>query len=143
MPRQSAGDFGTMPVIEAGPGYASGATRLEFLLEYRPQFEFEGRANFLSRDRRQSVMAELSFVSGIMGGFVNFSCPELPNVLSFTPFIGAGIGVVRTKVGTTSMVFPTTTTIVPGERRWGLAWNLTAGVAVPLGEDAILDLSWR
>ena len=143
VPRQSAGDFGTIPVIEAGLGYASGATRLEFLLEYRPQFEFEGRANFLAPDRRQSVMAELSSISGMLAGFVDFSGPERQDALPITPFIGAGVGIVRTRTGTTSMTFPRTTTIVPGESRSGFAWMLTAGVAVPLGEKVILDLGWR
>ena len=143
VPRQSAGDFGKISVIEAGLGYASGPTRLEFLLEYRPQFDFEGRANFLSPDRRQSVMAELSSISGLLAGFVDFSGPELPGTVPITPFIGAGVGVVRTEIGTTSMTFPTTTTILPGESRSGLAWMLTAGVAVPLNEKVILDLGWR
>ena len=143
VPRQSAGDFGAIPVIEAGLGYKNGATRFEFLLEYRPQFEFEGRANFLPPDRRQSVMAELSSISGMLAGFVDFSGPELPDSLPITPYIGAGIGVARTKIGETSMIFPTTTTIVPGEIRSGLAWMLTAGIAVPLSEKMILDLGWR
>ena len=41
------------------------------------------------------------------------------------------------------MTFPRTTTVVPGARRTGLAWMLTAGVAVALGEHATLDLAWR
>ncbi len=143
VPRQSAGKFGTMPMIEVGLGYASDATRLEFLLEYRPQFTFQGRANFLPPDRRQSVTAELSSISGMLAGFFDFSGPELPGALSITPFIGAGVGVARTKIGATSMAFPTTTTIVPGESRSGFAWMLTAGVAVPLNEKVALDLSWR
>ena len=41
------------------------------------------------------------------------------------------------------MTFPRTTTVVPGARRTGLAWMLTAGGAVALGERATLDLAWR
>ena len=58
-PRRSLGDFGTPASLELGLGYDTGsAARLEFLVEYRPGFTFEGQANFLAPDRQQSVAAE-------------------------------------------------------------------------------------
>ena len=71
------------------------------------------------------------------------SAVGLPKIGPFGPFIGAGVGVVRTRIGQTRMTFPRTTTIVPGASRVDLAWMLTAGVAVALGERATLDLAWR
>ena len=41
------------------------------------------------------------------------------------------------------MTFPATTTTVPGGSRAGLAWMVTAGLAMPVGARAILDLAWR
>ena len=41
------------------------------------------------------------------------------------------------------MEFPRTTTVVSGVRRTNLAWLLTAGVAVPMGKGAVLDVAWR
>ena len=41
------------------------------------------------------------------------------------------------------MTFPATTTTAPGGSRTGLAWMVTAGVAMAVGERAILDLAWR
>ena len=61
----------------------------------------------------------------------------------FAPFVGAGVGVVHTRIGKTTMTFPATTTTVPGGSRTGLAWMVTAGVGMAVGERAILDLAWR
>ena len=137
-PYRSRGSFGTVPAIELGLGYSTGAARFEMLLEYRPNFTFEGRANFLAPERQQSVMMDLSSVSGMLAGFVDFRRPG-----QFTPFIGAGIGTVRTRTDPTTMTFPATTTTVPGGSRTGLAWMVTAGAGVALSERVTLDLAWR
>ena len=66
-PHRSVGDFGTVAGLELGLGYAvSSAVRLEALVAYRPRFTFDGRANFLDPDRRQSVSADLAALSGIL-----------------------------------------------------------------------------
>ena len=39
-PYRSVGDFGTVPAIEFGLGYAAGPARFELLVEYRPHFAF-------------------------------------------------------------------------------------------------------
>ena len=122
---------------------AAPAARLEVLVEYRPRFSFEGHANFLEPSRRQSVAADLSALTGMVAGYVDLPGLGLPKIGPFGPFIGAGVGVVRTRIGQTRMTFPRTRTIVPGASRVGLAWMLTAGVAVALGERATLDLAWR
>ena len=95
-----------MPALELGLGYATGAARVEMLVEYRPDFAFEGRANFLARERRQSVAADLSSVSGMLAGLVDLAGLGLPRVGPLAPFIGAGIGVVHTRIGKTTMTFP-------------------------------------
>ena len=41
------------------------------------------------------------------------------------------------------MTFPAATTTVPGGSRTGLAWMVTAGLAMAAGEHAPLDLAWR
>ena len=140
---RSAGDFGTVPAVELGLGYAAGAVRVEALVEYRPHYTFEGRANFLAPDRRQDVSAKLSSVSGMLAGFVDLAALGLPRADPFAPFLGAGIGVAHTRIGKTVMTFPATTTTVPGGNRTGLAWMATAGVAVALDGRVTLDLAWR
>lgn len=142
-PYRSRGSFGTVPAVELGIGYAAGVARFETLIEYRPQYSFEGRANFLAPERRQSVSADLSSVSGMLAGFVDLAGLGLPRVGPLAPFIGAGIGVAHTRIGKTTMTFPATTTIVPGGSRMGLAWMATVGVAIALDERMTLDLAWR
>ena len=143
-PYRSRGGFGTAPVLEAGLGYVAGpSARLEVLVEYRPRLAFEGRTNFLAPERRQTVTADLSSVSAMLVGYLDLSGPGLPRLGSFDPFVGAGAGFARTSIGETRMMFPRTTTIVPGARRTGFAWMLTAGIATALNERTTLDLAWR
>ena len=71
-PHRAGGDFGTVAGLELGRGYAvSSAVRLEALVTYRPRFTFDGRANFLDPDRRQSVSADLAALSGILAAYVD------------------------------------------------------------------------
>ena len=59
-PYRSVGDFGMVPVLELGLGYAAApAVRLEVLAECCPWFAFGGHTNFLETGRRQSVAADL------------------------------------------------------------------------------------
>ena len=143
-PLRSRGGFGTAPALEAGLGYVAGrAARLEVLVEYRPNLAFEGHANFLAPDRRQEVTADLSSVSAMLVGYVDLPGLGLPRLGPFNPFVGAGAGVVRNRIGETRMMFPRTTTIVPGAYRTDFAWMVTAGVATVLNERTTLDLAWR
>ena len=143
-PRRSLGDFGKIAVLEFGLGYApAGAMRYEILVEHRPRYSFEGRANFLAPDRQQSVAADISSVSGMLAAFADF--PELGSGgrAAITPYVGAGVGAVRNRIGMTTMTFPATTTSVRGGSRTDLAWMVTAGVLVPLNERLGLDVAWR
>ena len=142
-PYRSAGKFGTVPAVELGLGYETGAARFEIAVEYRPDFAFRGRANFLTPGRRQSVSANLSSVSAMLAGYVDLARLGLPKPGPFAPFVGAGIGVAHTRIGKTIMTFPVTTTTVPGGSRTGLAWMAMAGVSVALDGRVSLDLAWR
>ena len=117
-PRRSLGDFGTSASLEFGLGHDTGSAAR---LEYRPSFTFEGRANFLAPDRQQSVVADLSSVSAMLAGFVDLDEAGLPETGPFVPFIG--IGAARTRIGTTTMTFPATMTIVAGSTDIDIAWR--------------------
>ena len=143
-PYRSQGGFGTVPALTAGLGYIAGpAARFEIVVEFRPRLDFEGRANFLQPDRRQTVTAEVSSVSAMLAGFLDLPGLGLPKLGPLEPFLGVGAGLVRTGIGATRMRFPRTTTIVPGAVRTGFAWMATLGVATALSERATLDLAWR
>ena len=71
---------------------------------------------------------------------------DLPHVIGprlVAPFLGAGIGIAGTRIGTTRMTFPKTATEVPGASRTALAWMVTAGLSAAAGERVKIDLAWR
>ena len=116
-PLRSLGDFGTVAGVEFGVGYIlTRATRVEVLVEYRPRFAFDGRANFLAPARQQSVSADLSSLSGMLAAYLDLPELGVPRLGRFSPFLGGGVGAVRVEIGETRMAFPKTTTIVPGAR---------------------------
>ena len=143
-PRSSLGDFGTMAVFEPGVGYiVAPFLRLEAAVQYRPNFSFEGRANFTQTTGRQAVSADMSSLSGMLAAYLDLPGLDLPRPGPFSPFIGGGMGLSRIDIDETRMEFPKTTTFVPGDCRVNLAWMLTAGVATALGKNVTLDLAWR
>ena len=76
-------------------------------------------------------------------GYIDLPGLGLPKLGPFAPFVGAGAGVVRTRIEETHMTFPRTTTVVPGASRTGFGWMVAAGVSASLGERMTLDLAWR
>ena len=143
-PRRTLGDFGDVGVLRAGLGYVVGpAVRVEALAEYRPEFPFEGTANFLRTGRRQSVEADLSSLSAMLAAHIDLPALGLPTLGPFRPFVGAGVGIARLRIGEMRMMFPRTTTVVPGACGSDVAWMLTAGAGVALGPHATLDVGWR
>ncbi len=120
--RRSLGEFGATASLEFGLGYAPGGeTRYELMVERRPRYSFKGRANFLAPDRVQSVAADISSLSGMLAASSDFPDVGSHGRSAITPYVGAGVGAVRNRIGTTTMTFPTTTTSVPGGSRLDLA----------------------
>ena len=143
-PYRSSGDFGTVPAVEFGLGYATeGRWRFEALVEYRPRFTFRGEANFLPQGRRQSVSAELRALSGMVAGYFDFAPRAARAPGRIAPYVGAGAGPAHVRIGQTVMNFPQTVTNAPGGSRLNLAWMATAGVAVALDDRVSVDLAWR
>ena len=143
VPRSSRGDFGKTATLELGLGYApGGAMRYELLVEHRPGYSFEGQANFLPPDRMQAVTADVSSLSGMLAAFADFSALGTRG-RAVTPYVGAGVGAVRNRIGGTTMTFPATTTSVPAGSRVNSAWMVTAGFTLPLNERMGLDVAWR
>ena len=143
-PRRSLGGFGTVTGVELGLGLNAGpAVRIEAQVDHRPRLAFEGRANFLAPERWQSVSADPSVLSGMVAAHVDLPALGVPRLGPFDPFVGAGIGAARIRIGETAMTFPKTTPIVPGTQRTGLAWMVTAGLSAPLGARTRLDAAWR
>ena len=143
-PLSTAGEFGSTAALSLGAGYALGpATRVELVLEYRPAVPFEGRANFLSPEREQSVRTRRSSNSGTVAVKFDLASLGVPQIAGLRAFAGAGIGRVRHRLGETTMTFPRTQTIVPGASSTDWTWMLTAGLSRTLSERTVLDVAWR
>ena len=145
-PLRSVGDFSMATGFEVGiGGPVAPAVRMEALVEYRPRLAFSGRANFsqVAEEWRQAVSADLSVLSGMVAAYMDLPALGLPRLGPLDPFVGVGVGVARISTGETQMMFPRTTTLVPGGHRTGLAWMVTAGVATALGESTTLEVAWR
>ena len=143
-PYRSVGDYGTVTSLEVGVGYiVKPKLRLETLLEYRPQLHFRGKANFLSPTSRQSVAANISTLSGMVALYVDL--PKVGKIRnkSVYSFLGAGIGIVHSKIGATRMTFPVTTTIVPGSSQTDFTWMVSAGVAAAIDDHKTIEFAWR
>lgn len=141
---RSKGDFGRIGGLEVGFGRSvAGPLRLEAAVSYRPDFNFDGRANFSQTRARQPVAAEASSVSVLLAGYYDLRGGGWPQFGSMQPFIGAGLGFSRLDIGKTRMRFPRTQTIVPGATQTEFAWMVTFGAAIPLGKMTTLDVAWR
>ena len=143
-PLSTLGDFGATGSYELGVGYRILAPlRLEAVFQHRPDFSFEGRANFLQTTGRQAVSADMSALSGMLAAYVDLPRLGLPKLGPFSPFIGGGLGVSHIDIDTTRMRFTRTATIVPDGQQFNFAWMLTGGVAIPLTEKITFDLAYR
>ena len=104
-------------------------------------FDRPGKTNFTDRDCSSAAPAALYGCGTGGDGAPYRSVGDFGTVIPLE--LGLGLGVVRTRIGQTTMTFPATTTIVPGANRTGFAWMVTAGAAVALGERVTVDLAWR
>ena len=137
--RGSSGDFGRTAGVEIGVGYvAAPELRFETILQYRPEFSFQGRANFLQTTSRQDVSADLSSLSALLVAWL-----DLPGFGPVRPVLGSGGGLNVVSIDETHMMFPKTTTIVPGARHVDLAVMMAAGFTASIGSAMALDLLWR
>ena len=143
-PYRSIGNVGTPAAVDLGVGRSvTPRLRLEARIGYRPRLPFRGRANFLAPGMQQSVAADISTVSAMLEAYADLRGFVVPTLGTVVPFLGAGAGAVRTRIGSTSMTFPRTTTTVPGGRQTAAAWMMTAGVSAALTGRTTLEMAWR
>jgi len=143
-PLGADGHFDATPVLDTGVGYRINSwLRAEALLSWRPDMDFSGQSNFLgAAGSNQPVSGTVSSLAGFGVGYV-----DLPRMGNVRPFLGAGLGVARNRMGAMNYGFPnlsaTATTTTPSGSNTDLAYLLTAGFSVPLGDRFDLDLAYR
>lgn len=137
------GDFGRGLTIELGLGHRfTPRLRGEILMDYRPDLEFDGGANFLGVSGEQPVVTQLDSLASFAVGYLDF-----PNASRWQPYLGAGIGFVRNRIDPVEYAFPglgdTAATRTSGGSDIDLAWLATAGIAVEFSPHLQLDLAYR
>lgn len=140
--KRSLGDFDNVTVLEIGMGLPIGRTRLEYLLEYRPKFDFEGQSTW-NTSIQEATARNISSLASMVVGYVDFNHKSTSDEGKVVPFIGAGIGIARNKMNDFQIRFKNTTTTIPGTNKTNEAWMLTAGIGYKIDIKTTLDLAWQ
>lgn len=129
--------------MEAAIGYrVNRLLRLEGMLQYRPDLEFVGQANFLGVSGEQPVTTDAS----ALGAFVTLYA-DLPDLGRLQPYAGVGVGASYNRLDATRYGFPglgaSAATVVPSGSEVEAAWLISIGAGLPLGEHLMLDVMYR
>lgn len=142
-PLGARGSFDSTVVVDTAIGYRFIPwLRAEALLSWRPSMDFNGQSNFIGAGAPQPVWGSVSSLAGFGVAYV-----DLPPIGPVQPFLGAGLGAAHNRMGAMRYSFPAlspnaSTTTLDGSRT-NLAYLLTAGLSVPLGDRLDLDLAYR
>ncbi|MDE0396058.1 MAG: outer membrane beta-barrel protein [Gammaproteobacteria bacterium] len=150
-------DTGTLGAgLEYGlaAGYGFGAFRAQVELGVTGQFAYEGESNYTSGGPVQPTEARMKARRLLLSGFYGLGAPD-----ALHPWVGAGLGANRYHLTHYTQRFPNPDdpsgrlrrgsngevpyTSLPPTTGHGFAWMLAAGLTVPLGGDALLDLGYR
>ena len=150
-------DTGTLGAgLEYGlaAGYGFGAFRAQVELGVTGQFAYEGQSNYTSGGPVQPTEARMKARRLLLSGFYGVGAPD-----ALHPWVGAGLGANRYHLTHYNQRFPNPDdpsgrlrrgpngevpyTSLPPTTGHGFAWMLAAGLTVPLGGDALLDLGYR
>lgn len=142
-PLGAVGTFRQSPMVDAAVGYRwTPWLRTEALVNWSPQLDWHGQANFLGAGSNQPVTASGRGLAGFAVVLV-----DAPMVVGMRPYLGAGVGAASTSVGDITFGFPakgpSAETLIKGGSSQSLATLLTAGVAIPLSDRIELDLAYR
>lgn len=142
-PLGAVGTFRQSPMVDAAVGYRwTSWLRTEALVNWSPQLDWHGQANFLGAGSNQPVTASGRSLAGFAVVLV-----DAPKVVGMRPYLGAGVGAASTSVSDITFGFPakgpSAETVIKGGSSQALATLLTAGVAVPLSDRIELDLAYR
>lgn len=142
-PLGARGSFDSTVVLDTALGYRFLPwLRAEALLSWRPSMDFKGQSNFIGAGDHQPVWGSVSSLAGFGVAYV-----DLPPIGSVQPFLGAGVGAAHNQMGAMRYSFPAlpanASTTTPDGSRTNLAYLLTAGLSVPIGDRLNLDFAYR
>ena len=145
--------------------HLAAGVRLPYRL--RAQLEFgwaralgwRGNTNYRASGERQPSEATLDIRQVLLAGFHDFPGWNIGPGRPMRPFLGAGLGITDYRIGGYVQRFPEPDdpqgslrrgpggevpfTALPGGSGRTFTWMLTAGIAIPVGDNIHLDLSYR
>ena len=141
------GDFGSSVMFEAAAGVeVTDYLRLEAAFSYRPDFAFEGEANFLRAGSEQPVSGDVTQMGAMAFAYVA-PLAALGVDSPLQPFLGAGAGLSRNEVSEMTYDFPDLRqprySVTPDGTSTDFAWAVTAGLSWEVSDRLVLDLAWR
>ncbi len=141
------GDFGTSALVGLGAGLeVTPWFRVEAALDVRPDFEFDGNANFISAGKSQPVSGKLTQADLMAFAYLE-PLAALGMETRLRPFVGLGAGVSRNEISQMTYDFPALLqpryTLVPGGTDYDFAWAAAAGVGYALSDRVTLEIAYR
>lgn len=118
--------------VLAGPAIVT----TENLAGERPELASEDRADTAGPENRRSM-------SRLIAPTFDITAIGAAGENALSPFVGGGLGAVRTGSGDAGTPFAETGASPPGATKVGTAWMVTAGVAASLSPRMTLELAWR
>lgn len=147
-PLGAYGDFGEYLAMEIAAGrYVLPWLRVDLALNYRPNMNYSGTANFRGVTGPQPVSSTARSLSAMANVFF-----ELAPILGISsdrwhPYVGTGIGVSYNRLKEVEYLFPEATThkisITPSGERVDPAFTFFCGLGVALSREWMIDVSVR
>ena len=162
--------YGSEELFDAGAldglqFHLAAGVRLPYRLRAQLEFglarglDWRGNTNYRDAGARQPSEATLDTRQLLLAGFHDFPGWEIAPGRRVQPFLGTGLGITDYRIGGYVQRFPEPDdpqrslrrgpggeipfTALPGGSGWTFTWMLTAGVAIAIGGNIHLDLSYR
>lgn len=136
-PFRVPGEVWVVPLLEPDTGLAAAPTEgIDDLAGQGAESELEDRVESVNPEERRSLSRLIA---------PSFHIPETGTPIggSLSPFLGGGLGAVRTGTGEAPMSSPDAGPFVPGASQVGTAWMVTAGVTASLSPRTTVEFAWR
>ena len=136
-------DLNNTGIIGGGVGYkANNWLRTDVTLDYEFKSKFNGNLACLPACGGKGFSEEQAKISAWTALWNVYA--DLGDFHGFTPYVGAGVGASRIKVGNYEFKNPNGTRgTQPGDSNWDFSWALMAGVGYHVTDNLMVDVGYR